>query len=60
MALNGYKAKDIRKNSFTKSIIPRKFYDIRRAVKKNLQKDERADLLQNWENYHNYFNTFHY
>lgn len=47
MELNGYKAKDIRKNSFTKSIIPRKFYDIRRAVKKNLQKDERADLLQN-------------
>ena len=60
MALKGYKAKDIRKKSFAKNIISRKFYDIRRAVKRNLQKNEIADLLKNCENYLNYFNIIHH
>lgn len=60
MAIKGYKARDIRKKSFAKNIISCKFYDLRRAVKKNIQKNEIADLLKNCENYLNYFNTIHH
>ena len=60
MALLGYKAREIRKKIRSKTITARKFYDIRRTVKKNMQKNEINDLLAKCENYLNYFHIIHH
>lgn len=60
MALLGYKAREIRKKIRSKTIRARKFYDIRRTVKKNMQKNEINDLLAKCENYLNYFHIIHH